>query len=146
MRRMPRSRLAPCRTACVVVWLVTGCISDPAVEADVPASPGVVQPEAAAGDPVAVVGACQRIKDARAAAAKRLGCDDPGDECPGYLDLAGARPCELYAGGSLDACEAVFEKYASCADFSAHPCVVTPIAQSCHPAPPPAAMDAGDSG
>jgi hypothetical protein len=129
----------------VVLWLVSACVSDPAVEADVPASPGAVQPGGNGGSQVAAAEACTRIKAARTAAADKLGCDDPGDECPRYLYVAGAMPCDEYAGDSLDACEVVIGKYESCADLSARPCVVTPVAATCHKPAPPAASDAGDS-
>jgi len=143
---MPCSRRWRLRSTCLGLWLVSGCVSDHTVEADVPSSPGAVQPGGATGDKVAAADACLRIKNARAKAAASLGCDDPGDQCPEYLYVAGSTPCDQYTGSSLDACEAVIGKYESCDDFSTRPCIVTAVAGSCRVPTPPKVRDAGDSG
>jgi hypothetical protein len=130
-----------------VAWLATGCISDHALENDVPASPGIVQPDGSSGAKLAAAEACQRIKTARASAATKLGCDDRGDQCPGFLFIAGSMPCAEYTEGSVDACVAVIAGYASCKDFSEKACVVTPVGASCtKPAAPEGGSKRHDSG
>ena len=136
--RPPRSPAA--RVTVVSTWLMVGCISDHTVEADVPAPNGIVQPDGSGGTELAAAEACGRIKNARAAAATKLGCDDPGDVCPQYLFVAGSMPCAEFTAGSVDACVAVIESYGSCADLSDRACVVTPVAGSCRK---PAAPDGG---
>lgn len=137
MTRMRPFRSSSSREACLSLWLVTGCISDPAVEADVPASQGITQPDGSGGAKLTAAEACDRITNARAAAATKLGCDDPGDECPKYLFVAGAAPCTQYDEGSVDACVDVIERYGACKDFSEKACVATPVAGSCRSLPLP---------
>jgi hypothetical protein len=147
MTKMRHSRFPARRTACLSLWLVAGCISDPAVEADVPASQGITQPDGGGGAKLTAAEACDRMTSARAAAAKKLGCDDPGDRCPRYLFVAGAAPCTEYTEGSVDACVAVIDSYDACKDFSERACVATPVAGSCRPLPVPdggrARLDSG---
>jgi len=132
---------------CLLLWSVSGCVSDHTVEADVQANRGIVQPGEGGGTKLAAADACGRIKSARTAAATKLGCDDPGDVCPNYLLVAGSVPCAEYAEGSVDACVAVIERYKSCNDLSAKACVVTPVSASCaKPAAPDAGGEPRDSG
>jgi hypothetical protein len=143
--RYPRSPASIC--TCLSLWLAGGCISDHTVESDVPAAPGIVQPETNGMTQFTATEACGRIKEARAAVATKLGCDDPADRCPDYLRLAGSVPCDQYVASTVDACEQVIEKYVSCSDFSTKPCVVTPIAGSCKkPVAPEAGGAPRDSG
>jgi hypothetical protein len=147
MARMRYPRFLATLVLCLSPWLVAGCISDHAVEADVPASHGITQPDGSGGTKLTAAEACERITSARAAAAKKLGCDDPGDECPKYLFVAGSMPCAEYTGGSVDACVAVIEGYDACKDFSEKGCVATPVAGSCRtPAAPDAGQGRRDSG
>jgi hypothetical protein len=122
------------------VALVAGCVSDHTIESDVPASAGIVQPGGNGGAKLTAAVACERITGARSTAAKKLGCDDPKDECPRYLFVAGSMPCAEYSGDSVDACVSVIEGYRACKDFSEKGCVATPVEASCRA---PAAPDAG---
>ena len=139
MATMARSS-ASRASACAVLFVVAACVSDHTVEDDVVPKPGAVQPEGGASPNVRAATACEKIKNARSAAATKLGCDAPKDECPALLFLAGSTPCDEYVGGSIDACAAKISSYVTCTDFDTKPCVVTPIAASCHaPAAPEAA-------
>lgn len=147
MTRMQYPRFPASGAAFVASWLAAGCISDHEIEADVPASAGIVQPKGSDGAKLTAAEACERITSARAAAAKTLGCDDPGDECPKYLFVAGSIPCDEYAGASVDACVSVIESYDTCKDFSEKACVATPVAGSCRtPAVPDGGGGHRDSG
>lgn len=111
--------------------VVAACVSDHAVENDVRASPGLVQPDGSSGASVTADVACEKIAKARAAAADKLGCDAPSDVCPSYLFVGGSIPCGEFVGGSIDACVAWIGAYERCSDFGAKPCVVTPVGSSC---------------
>lgn len=140
MTTMRYSRFHAYRAMCLVAWFASGCVSDHTVEADVPARPGIVQPDGGGAAKLTAAVACERIKSARASTATKLGCDEPTDECPKYLFVAGTTPCAEYVGGSVAACVAVIERYAACKDFSEKACVVAPVAGTCRP---PATPDAG---
>jgi hypothetical protein len=143
---MPCARLQYFAAVHLALGLSSGCISDHTVEADVRAAPGLVQPGASGGNKLATADACERLTSARAAAATKLGCDDPADQCPGYLRVAGSVPCDEVVASSVEACQALIEKYASCRDFNAKPCSVTAVSESCKtPAAPEAGTPVRDS-
>lgn len=146
MERMRQSRFRSSRMTHLALWLVSGCVTDHTVENDVPAAPGLVQPEASGVGALGSAEACSRIGSARGATSAKLGCDMPAVDCPAYLFPAGSLPCDEYYAGSVEACEAVIAKYDTCADFSTKACVVTPIAGSCRkPVIPEAGSPARDS-
>jgi hypothetical protein len=121
----------PRRGAICSALALAACVSEHTVEDDVRPAPGAVQPDGGGGASVPVAAACERLVTARSDTASKLGCDLPKADCPGYLLVAGSVPCDEFTGGSVGACEARISAYEKCADFSAKPCVVTPVQASC---------------
>lgn len=99
------------------------CTSVNDSEADVPAQPGAVQPETN-GKLVTEASACSQLTAAEAKARSALKCDSVKRSCPDYIRPA-AGGCFEYDQGSINACSKLFDGFASCDDFDAHPCLVS---------------------
>ena len=127
-------------------WMLVLCMSSaaclsPACEDELrggasPAPDGMIQP-AGNGQAIGELEACERIVQAEREARRDLGCDGPEVEpsCPQYVRPGGTRACLTYDEGSVEACEQIVGDYESCADFAAHPCVITALGESSGPCP-----------
>ena len=100
------------------------CTTAKDTEAYVPSQPGVVQPEPN-GKFVTEDSACSQLTKAETKARSGLSCEAAKHACPDYIRPASGEGCFEYDQGSIDGCAKVFGTFTSCADFDAHPCLVT---------------------
>ncbi len=109
---------------CVSLVVAASCTSQKDTEAYVPSQPGVVQPDAA-GPLLAEAAACSQLRNAESKARADLGCAAPTRACPDYIRPAGGADCFQYFEGSIDSCASLYASFTACADFDAHPCLVS---------------------
>lgn len=129
-------------------WLAAGCVSDPVVEDDVPAPEGAVQPESTSSRVVSAIEACDTLMAAEDETRQRLACalPDARPDCPAYLRVAGALPCDDVREDTVEACVAIVGGYTACSDFDTRPCIVTVEEASCREPAPPATGGSGGMG
>ncbi len=109
-----------------------GCTVDEDTGDTIPATEGAIQPE---GDGVSMsaedgcrwlLGAVDRVR------ARRGGCSEIELACPEFILPAGTDVgCVTFDAGSVKACVAVLDDYATCADFQLKPCIVTALDLTC---------------
>ncbi|MEO6603092.1 MAG: hypothetical protein ABIQ16_24615 [Polyangiaceae bacterium] len=121
--------------SCVLLVAAASCTSQKDTEADVPSGRGAVQP-AASGPLLAEGVACTKLKSAESSARAQLSCPPVTRACPDYIRPAGGADCFQYSQGSLDGCADLYASFTTCADFDAHPCLVS-AADKCDAVPAP---------
>jgi hypothetical protein len=112
--------------SCVGLVAAASCTSEKDTEAYVPSGRGAVQP-AASGPLLAEGVACTKLKSAESSARAQLSCPAVTRECPDYIRPAGGADCFQYSQGSLDGCADLYASFTTCADFDAHPCLVSAV-------------------
>lgn len=126
------------------------CTTEKDTEAYVPSGRGAVQPDAG-GPLLAEDVACSKLKAAESRARTELGCPEQTRACPDYIRPAGGADCFQYSQASIDGCAALYTSFSTCADFDAHPCLLSAV-DKCEVTPPPSGeggaggQGAGDGG
>ena len=129
--------------SCVLLAAAASCTSQKDTEAYVPSGRGAVQPEAS-GALLSEGVACSKLKNAESSARSALSCPAVTRACPDYIRPAGGADCFQYSQGSIDGCADLYASFTTCADFDAHPCLISAV-DKCDVAPEPTG-EAGASG
>ena len=119
------------------VFLVAAasCTSQKDSEPFVPSGRGAVQPEAS-GPLLAEGAACEQLTSAESSARAQLGCPAVTRTCPDYVRPAGGADCFQFSQGSIDGCADLYASFTACADFDAHPCLLSAV-DKCESSPEP---------
>ncbi len=132
----------------VAVAAALGCEDNVGLEDDNPARSGAVQPKGN-GSAVDEEEACTAYRNALEQRATDLNCPKPV-ECPDLIRPAGGDACLQYDQGTVEACVTHVGRYATCAEFTRSPCIVSTVPGStsagCTPPLPDAGSDSGDAG
>lgn len=115
------------RGLCLGLFAVAAAVACTSVKDDatpVTSDYGAVQPDTN-GKFVTEDSACAQLTSAETKARSQLSCDAAKRGCPEYIRPAGGEGCFEYDQGSVAGCAKLYAAFTSCADFDAHPCLLS---------------------